>query len=113
MNCKTQSGPGFYSARRPCGNTRLSISFAAEFKDEGQIIENYLQSLPAPKATLARAQLALPQHQLVIQRQVKALLARMLFKNAGYYSIIAPAEPEVEAARNILGSSSYDALIGR
>lgn len=48
-----------------------------------------------------------------LQTQLKARLARFLFRSNGYYGVLAPSDPVILRARQALDGPAYDTLEGR
>jgi carboxyl-terminal processing protease len=85
--------------------------YNAQFNDEDNVIKNYLDSLkPADKAGVMKI-LKKPGNATYFKMQVKAQMARFLFRENGYYAISVKDDNVVKKALEIMNSNEYLKLI--
>lgn len=81
------------------------------FKSEKDVVNQYLTHLSGAKQSLAKRQIAQPMRQKYVELQVKAQLARYLFRDNGYYSVRLDDDNVVTKALQILSGSQYDTCL--
>ena len=82
-----------------------------QFKDEPYIIKSFLKLLSANEQQLAKTILANPSNAHFLALQIKAQLARLYFKDIGYFSILNPTDVVLQKAMQTLHSKQYLQLI--
>jgi carboxyl-terminal processing protease len=87
--------------------------FIKSFNEEEQIATDYLDMLDVNARKLAARELNMPANREYLDVQIKARLARFLFRDNGYYSISLKNDDVVKRALTVLNSDSYLKLIGR
>jgi len=88
-------------------------SFDRQFNSEDQIIASYVRLLTPAEHTVANSILNKPANLEYFRREVKAQLARFLFRDNGYYAISIKDDEVVNKALKILHSDNYLDLINR
>lgn len=86
--------------------------FATEF-DDNILIRSYIVTLPLAMKRMAVRLLSNSTNMSYMQKQMKAQLARMIFRNNGYYAIITRSDNMVQRALRELNSEAYLTLINR
>jgi carboxyl-terminal processing protease len=87
--------------------------FSASFNAQEQVAGKYLARLNSDIRKGVLKQLAKPVNDDYFRLQIKAQLARLLFRDNGYYSISLKEDEAVNKALGVLNSSQYATLIGR
>ena len=87
--------------------------YDAQFNDEDKIIKNYLVLLKPGDRKSAEKILSKPLNKAYFKLQVKAQMARFLFRENGYYAIYTKDDNVVKKALEILNSAQYSKIIGR
>lgn len=77
------------------------------------LIQRFLVSQNALNSSQFRVMMRLPLNQKYFETMVKAQLGRLLFRNRGYYGIVAGIDNMVQAAIKAFESKNYDSIIGR
>ncbi len=87
-------------------------AFRAGFNAQ-DVIDYYLKNLPAPTKNATEKLLQKNGNRQFFTTQIKAQLARLLFRNNGYYAIIAPEDKTLQTAVRVLHSNDYYSIISR
>jgi carboxyl-terminal processing protease len=87
--------------------------FSNSFKGEGQVISNYMAALPPHQRKALQQHVAIPVNQKYFGTQIKAQLARYLFRDNGFYSVRAKDDNVVNRALAVLNGPEYDKILGR
>lgn len=77
------------------------------------LVQRYIQMQDRPTKRVVELMLNRPDHKSYFALQMKAQLARMLFRDNGYYSIAYRDDNMVNKALEILKGKSYSAIISR
>lgn len=103
----------YYLNHRAALNSYKSIKdYTANFKTD-DILDAYLESLNPKMKKTAKALLKDSISNTYFRLQVKAQLARILYRNEGYYSIATQKDNAVQQALKVLNSNSYLKIVGR
>ena len=89
------------------------LDFSRSFNGEGQIINNYMAVLSADERKSVSKQLTNGANQKYFQMQIKAQLARFLFRDNGYYSIKLKDDNVVNKALEVMNSEQYVKILGK
>ncbi len=81
--------------------------------DSGQLLEAYLATLDPRIRSVAAFILREKENAEYFGNQMKALLARLLFRDSGYYRIQTIDDVMVQRARELIYDSTYSVIIGR
>jgi len=85
--------------------------FVKQFNSASQIVNDYLAMLnPADKKVIEK-HLEVPEHEQYLHTQVKAELAKYLFKDNGYYSVKLKDDNVVNKALAVLNSDRYGEIL--
>lgn len=87
--------------------TSSLAEYAASFDGQEQVADNYLAMLEPGTRRQAKKELAEPGPNSYFNVEIKAMLARYLFKDNGYYSISVTEDPVVTKAVAIINSPEY------
>jgi len=87
--------------------------YDVQFNDEDKILKSYLASLKPTEKVNAAKILSKSANTMYFKLQVKAQMARFLFRENGYYAIYAKEDSVVKKALEIMNSDQYSKLIGR
>ncbi len=77
------------------------------------LLKEYLAGLDRPTRKVVEMLLKNEHNKRFFSRQMKAVLARMLYRDDGYYTVIYKDDDMVEKALQLLDDSSYNTLIPR
>lgn len=84
------------------------------FKGEKEILYNYIQQLTPAERNVAVRLLAAPSSRDFLLLQIKAQLARILFRDNGYYTVSSPGDIMIQRALQLFNNDAlYLKLIGR
>jgi carboxyl-terminal processing protease len=86
--------------------------FSKGFRDEKKIINNYIGLLSAEEQVKVQKELAKESNYQYLALQVKAQIARFLFRDNGYYSIKLKEDHTVNKALQALNSPQYLQVVG-
>lgn len=86
--------------------------FEKDFRSD-VLLKEYLATVDRPTRKVVEMLLKNEHNKKFFSRQMKAVLARMLFRDDGYYSIIYKDDDVVRKAMQILNSASYSDIISR
>jgi carboxyl-terminal processing protease len=93
-------------------NYKNIVDFNESFKAEDQVITTYLAMLkPADKVSAGKVMAS--NSAGYFRQQVKAQIARFLFRDNGYYGIILRDDEVVHKALGVLGSEQYSKILGQ
>lgn len=92
---------------------RSTADLLQRYRDESQMTAIYLQQLTPSERTIVMAILARPANRTFFLLQMKAQLARILFRNNGYFAVNATGDDVVQRALKILHSDQYLKIISR
>ncbi len=88
--------------------------FEEGFTSTSRLVKAYLDRLPVFERAIATKILSKPSHSAYFEVQVKAQMAKILFKNAGYYKVSARADDMIQKALQLLrDEQAYSEIIGR
>ncbi len=90
-----------------------SVSVYDKAFDGKQLTRSYLDVLPAHLRSTAVKLLKVPSNDTFFRLQMKAQLARILYRNNGYYSVSLKEDNMTRKALEVLNSDKYSAIIGR
>ena len=94
-------------------NYKHIVDFNESFAAEDQVVSAYLTMLkPAAHAAASKA-MANHTSASYFRLQVKAQIARFLFRDNGYYGIILRDDEVVQKALGVLGSAQYSKILGQ
>ena len=94
-------------------NYKNIVDFNESFKAEDQVISAYLAMLK-PADRISATRVMVNGHSADYFRlQVKAQVARFLFRDNGYYGIILRDDEVVHRALGVLGSPEYSKILGQ
>jgi len=85
--------------------------FIKSFRAEEQVINNYLAMLPETEQRTAMKHVTATKGQEYVALQVKAQLARYIFRDNGYYSVRLKDDNVMNRALAIINSDSYNELL--
>ncbi len=94
-------------------NYKNIVDFNESFKAEDQVIGSYLAMLKPADRTAATRVMANSHSADYFRLQVKAQVARFLFRDNGYYGIILRDDEVVHKALGVLGSPEYSKILGQ
>ncbi len=101
----------YYIQNRRALNFKSISDFARSFKGEGQVINNYIAMLtPADKKAVLK-HFSTRENEQYFSMQIKAQLARYLFRDNGYYSIKLKDDNVVNKALAVLNSQQYSRIL--
>lgn len=83
-----------------------------KFTGEDELINSYLASLKEDNRTAAKKMLKDPEHYQYFRLQIRAQLARLLFRDNGYYYINSHKDNVVLRALDVLNNGSYSRVVG-
>jgi len=86
--------------------------FDKKFRGE-VLVKEYLAGLDRPSRKVVEMLLKNEHNKRFFSRQMKAVLARMLYRDDGYYSITYKDDDMVRKALQLLDDASYNAIISR
>jgi carboxyl-terminal processing protease len=86
--------------------------FNASF-DVKQLIESFVASAPKELKTQLGKVLDQRETRYYFELQLKAQLARFLFRNNGYYAVYSQGDPVIQKALDVLKQNTYSAIISR
>ncbi len=87
--------------------------FSTSFNAQSQIADKYLVNLGTDVRKAALKELSKPANNDYFKLQIKAQLARLLFRDNGYYTISLKDDDAVNKALGLFSSDHYLSLIGR
>ncbi|HEY9178822.1 MAG TPA: S41 family peptidase [Flavipsychrobacter sp.] len=102
----------YFKNRSKLKNFATIQQFEKGFKGE-VLLKEYLAGLDRPTGKVVEMLLKNEDNKRFFSRQMKAVLARMLYRDDGYYSIIYKDDDMVEKALQLMDDASYNALISR
>jgi carboxyl-terminal processing protease len=85
--------------------------FQREFRGEDTVLSTYLRNLAPAERSLAKTVLRKAQNKDFLLMQIRAQLARTVFRSAGYYSVNAAGDETIRKAVQALHSPEYLRLI--
>ncbi len=85
--------------------------FAKQFDDAGQVVADYVAMLEPTDRKTVRKYLDVPELEQYLHTQVKAELAKYLFKDNGYYSVKLKDDNVVNKALAVLNSDRYHEIL--
>ena len=83
------------------------------FNGQQDILANYLRSLPPSERMVTDAVLQRPANKDYLLTQIRAQVARILFRNTGYYAVTTRGDDMIQRALKLLYSADYSKIIGR
>ena len=89
------------------------VDFNESFAAEDQIVNTYLGMLKPADRVAANKVMANRVSADYFRLQVKAQIARFLFRDNGYYGIILRDDEVVQKALGVLGSAQYSKILGQ
>lgn len=102
----------FLSHRTQLRQYKTIAEFDAAF-ESALLLENFAGSLPDRMVPLYSSVLAKPAVKVYFETQLKAQLARFLFRNNGYYAVSAKTDEALQAALQALEGGRYSQFIKR
>ena len=109
-NMRTAVWDYFISTRNLNHYTTVN-EYSKQFKDEALITNHFLKLLNAQEQQMAKKILAHPSNTHFLSLQIKAQLARLYFRDPGYFSILNPTDVVLQKALQTLYSKQYLQLI--
>lgn len=104
----------YYAAHRAeLQQTKSIKEFVQQFQSGKDIVDSYLKTLPANERKQADVILARTDSRNYIYQQAKAQLARLLFRNNGYYSVSLSDDNVVAKALQVIKGDEYSKIISR
>ena len=104
----------YYDAHVPAlKGYRTAGDFARSFNSQGEILTAYLSHSSPSVRNLTNNVLSRKTNKDFLLLQIKAQLARILFRNAGYYTITASGDDVVQKAMGLLNGDTYSKIISR
>ncbi len=97
-------------------NTLRQYRSAADFREQfapSVLINNFDSSVPANLQRYYRTVMKKKETRKYFELQLKGQLARFLYRNNGYYMVIAEGDNVIQAALSTLNDTSYSKIIGR
>ncbi|GAA4461326.1 S41 family peptidase [Nemorincola caseinilytica] len=85
--------------------------FTRAFNGEDKIISNYIGLLPPDEQRQVAKHITVQGSNKLFRTQIKAQLARYLFRDNGYYSIRLREDAMVNKALSIINGTQYDAIL--
>jgi len=101
----------FFIHNRKTLSFRDLADFVATFKGESQVRAQYLAMLKANERAAAQKELKNPANNTYFDMQVKAQLARLLYRDNGYYAVVTKSDDVVIRAMEALNSERYSKAI--
>jgi len=101
----------YFIQNRKALNFKNITDFTKSFKGEGQVINNYLAMMPANERKAVLQYFTPPANQQYFGMQIKAQLARYLFRDNGYYSIKLKDDNVVNKALTVLNGPQYPKIL--
>src|SRR5690606_3278790 len=94
-------------------NYKTQEEFHENFHDETVILNKFLSNLKEDKQQ--KAKMALKRLPVLdnFKVQIKAQMARYLFRNNGYYFIQSGHDPAIKNAKSVLKTERYSAIVNR
>ena len=102
----------FLSHRAELKKYKNVEEFDSGFNTE-QLISSFVAKAPADIAGQANKVLAKPSNRKYFEIQLKAQLARFLFRNNGYYTVYSSYDPVLQRALTVLKDETYSTIIKR
>lgn len=102
----------YFRNRTKLKNFTAIQEFEKGFKGE-VLLKDYLAGLDRPTRKVVEMLLKNEDNKRFFSRQMKAVLARMLYRDDGYYSIIYKDDDVVKKALQLMDDASYSAVISR
>lgn len=104
----------YYTAHRPELQQMKNVKdFIQQFQSGKDIVDNYLKTLPANERKQADVILSRTDSRSYIYQQAKAQLARLLFRNNGYYAVSVGDDNVVAKALQVIRGDEYSKIISR
>lgn len=103
----------YYLQNRNNFNYKNIADFTHSFKGEGQMINKFVALLPPGERKTLLKQFAMPMSQQYFEMQIKAQLARYLFRDNGYYSVKLKDDNVVNKALEVLNTNQYNKILGK
>jgi len=103
----------YYLQNRNNFNYKNIADFTHSFKGEGQMINKFVALLPPSERKTLLKQFAMPMSQHYFEMQIKAQLARYLFRDNGYYSVKLKDDNVVNKALEVLNTNQYNKILGK
>ncbi len=88
-------------------------NFETQFTNTGVLINSYLQSLNTFNRAAALRILSSPANRSYMELQLKAQLARILYKDNGYYYVYSRGDNVIQKSLQTFQNGSYSKIIGR
>ena len=86
--------------------------FNRSFQDEEQVTSSYLAILTPDMRKAVLKVLSKPENNDFLKLQIKALIARFLFRDNGFYSISLTADEVVNRALSVFNTAEYSKIVG-
>ena len=87
------------------------LDFSRSFNGEEQIVSNYLTALPPAERKAIAKQLSHSANRKFFETQIKAQLARFLFRDNGYYAIKLKDDNVVSKALSVFYGDQYNKIL--
>jgi carboxyl-terminal processing protease len=92
---------------------RTVNEFNRNFTSAELVLNNYLKDLSPAQQMGARAVLSRPANRAYLLLEIRSQMARILFRNTGYYFVNTKGDELIQRALQILRSPQYQKLISR
>lgn len=89
------------------------LEYNRAFHDEDKILQQYISSLAPSERLIAVSTLRRPANKDYVLLQIRSQIARVVFRNSGYYMVSAQGDEVIQRALQILNGNQYQQLIGR
>jgi carboxyl-terminal processing protease len=103
----------YYLQNRNTFNFKNIADFTHSFKGEGQVINKFVALLPPGERKTLLKQFTAPMSQRYFEMQIKAQIARFLFRDNGYYSVKLQDDNVVNKALEVLNTNRYSQILGK
>lgn len=91
---------------------RSIVDFQRDFRGEDSVLASYLRGLAPAERSLAKSVLQKAHNEDFLRMQMRAQLARTVFKSTGYYAVSARGDEAIQRALEVLNSPEYLRLVG-
>jgi carboxyl-terminal processing protease len=94
-------------------NYKTIAEYNEQFKDEEKITKSYFAVLKPEERKAAQKILSKPESLNYFNLQIKAQIARFLFRENGYYAVYTKDDKVVQKALQVMNGDTYSKLINR
>jgi len=104
----------YYSTHKAALSAYRTVAdFDRDFSATGALIRQYLNTLGVFDQAAAKKVLSQASYMHYFKVQLKAQMARIIFRDKGYYSISSQTDSMVQKALELIHNGSYSKIIGR